>query len=126
MTRWVLIGGIEWKLMARESVRSPERRERRNIYTLPVSEGLKRVKKRYICKWRAGQASTLSPSHYRPSFSPQMVSFLATTRLLYFSLLATLGNKPCRTPKVRREWRDLSFREQAEWIDAVNVPIPLL
>lgn len=64
MTRWVLIEGIEWKLMARESVRSPERRERRNIYTLPVSEGLKRVKKHYICKWRAGQAR---PRSRRPT-----------------------------------------------------------
>ena len=50
-----------------------------------------------------------------------MLSFLVTSRLLYFSLLAALTNKTCRTPKVRREWRDLSLREQAEWIDAVNV-----
>jgi len=40
---------------------------------------------------------------------------------LVFSVVAARPNPPCLSPKVRREWRQLSKYEREDWIRAVNV-----
>jgi len=52
-----------------------------------------------------------------------MASFLGVLRVLFLSLFVTavVANNGCGKPKVRREWRKLSRREQGDWIKAVNV-----
>jgi hypothetical protein len=53
----------------------------------------------------------------------QMGPFLGVARVLLSCLLvsAVAANNACKNPRVRREWRKLTTREQAEWISAVDV-----
>ena len=49
-------------------------------------------------------------------------------RVLFFGLLVSTvvaNNTRCQNPKVRCEWRKLSASQRTEWMNAVNVPIPL-
>lgn len=56
-----------------------------------------------------------------------MASFLGVLRVLFLSLVVSVAvaadddKSSCQNPKVRREWRQLSADEQAEWIRAMNV-----
>ena len=57
-----------------------------------------------------------------------MGSFLGVVRVLLLSLFVSAvvaNNTGCIKPKVRREWRKLSRREQGDWIKAVNVLTPI-
>lgn len=57
-----------------------------------------------------------------------MRPFLGIFQVLFFGLLvsaAVANNATCDNPKVRREWRKLSVSERKDWIDAVNVCVPL-
>ena len=48
--------------------------------------------------------------------------FLGLVRVLLVSLLVTaVAADECKKPRIRREWRKLTPRERAEWINAINV-----
>jgi len=48
--------------------------------------------------------------------------FLGLVRVLLVSLFVTsVAADQCKKPRIRREWRKLTPRERAEWIDAINV-----
>ena len=58
-----------------------------------------------------------------------MRHFLGAVRVLFVGLLVSTvvaNNVTCKNPKVRYEWRKLSASQRTEWMNAVNVPIPLL
>ena len=75
--------------------------------------------------WVRPHSSQLS--HYPLSSPPQMRPFLSIIPVLFLglSVSAAATNTTCKNPKVRREWRKLSSTERSEWINAVNVFIPM-
>ena len=57
-----------------------------------------------------------------------MRPFLGAVRVLFLGLLVSTvvaDNTKCKNRKVRHEWRKLSASQRTEWMNAVNVCIPL-
>ena len=77
----------------------------------------------YSIKGAQVNSCFLRPSHCLL----EMGSFLGIARVLFLSLLVSAvvaGNgRKCQNPKIRREWRNLTTSEQADWIRAINVLI---
>lgn len=98
-------------------------------YQLPSTKYLGRLLQAIMKGIKGGQTHHHSSRLCHPSiFLLQMRPFLSLIRVLFFGLLASTvvaNNVTCQKPKVRCEWRKLSPSERTEWIDAVNVFIPL-
>jgi len=61
-----------------------------------------------------------------PTPHSKMGSFLGVVRVVLLSIFVSVvvaNNGGCFEPKVRREWRTLSPRQQGDWINAVKVLI---